>query len=186
MEAILRAFNAPINQEQAYALCFQTVRQLTGQSAPAGLTTKHLILNRDGTVRINSDPNGESHVHPSSCGQLTSVSDRNASEKDFLVSLGRLLYSALDYGLSETVERVLDPELELFIVKLTTHEDEGSCDEGIENDEDESAPPLQQPLTRTSVLQVSQTSILMSHSFPDLCLFPSTDLQRSPAAQNSA
>jgi hypothetical protein len=59
VEAILRAFNAPINQEQAYALCFQTVRQLTGQSVPAGLTTKHLILNKDGTVRIHSDLKGE-------------------------------------------------------------------------------------------------------------------------------
>jgi spire-like protein len=86
---------------------------------------------------------------------MPDLSDGGASEKDFLISLGRLLYSALDYGLSETVERVLDPDLENFIVKLTTQEDEGSCDEGIENDEDESAPPLLQPLTRTSVLQVS-------------------------------
>lgn len=51
-------------------------------------------------------------------------------------------------------ERILEPELESFIEKLVTKEDEGSCDEGIENDEEDAAHPTEQPLTRESVLQV--------------------------------
>lgn len=153
VEAILRAFNAPINEEQCWALCFQTVRHLTSP-VPACLTPKDLVVGRDGTVRILSAPTGTSSSL--SRHSLTLLAAHDASEKDFLMSLGRLLYSALDYGLMESEERVLDPELEALIVKLTTKEDEGSCDEGIENDEDESAPPIQQPLTRSSVLQVSK------------------------------
>lgn len=94
------------------------------------------------------------------------------------------MYSALDYGLTESEERVLDPDLEALIVKLTTKEDEGSCDEGIENDEDESAPPIQQPLTRSSLLQVSQS---VSHSLSRMLTFAvPSDLLHPLTAEDTA
>lgn len=154
VEAILRAFNAPINEEQAWAICFQTLRHLTGPLPPQ-VTIKHLHLCRDGAVLVKPAPTGTLSpcvLRPSS--HLPLFTEHDASEKDFLTSLGRLLYDALDFGLSETEERVLDPHLEAFIVMLTTKEDEGSSDEGIENDEEDSASHIQLPLTRTSVLQV--------------------------------
>lgn len=152
VEAVLRAFNGPINEPQAWALCFQTVKHLS-HPFPSSLTTKDLILDRDGSVRLRSTATGESRPHSVPADRCST--DGHASEKEFLFSLGRLLYAALDFGLRETEERVLEPELESFIEKLVTKEDEGSCDEGIENDEEDSAHPTQQPLTRESVLQVS-------------------------------
>lgn len=98
---------------------------------------------------------------------------KGASEKVFLYLLGRVLYEALDYGLSESEERLLEPHLESFIVKLTTKEDdeEGSCDEGIENDseDDESSPSS----VRTNILTIEsvlQVSVLCFYCVPPLLM----------------
>lgn len=62
VEAVLEAFNGPINEEQAWAICFQTVKHLS-HPFPSCLTTKDLILDRDGSVRLRSTSTGESLSH---------------------------------------------------------------------------------------------------------------------------
>ena len=53
VEAICRAFNAPINEEQAWALFYQTTRHLPAR-LPRSFTTKDLLIARDGSVRLRA------------------------------------------------------------------------------------------------------------------------------------
>ena len=152
LEAILRAFNAPISEQQAWALSFQTSRCLPPGPLPRSLTSEDLVVTRDGSVRVLSPPTGQSPPQTSSSSHHALP---DTGSKDFWFSLGHLIYSALDFRIPKSKERVLDRHLVDFIDRLTTKEDEGSCDEGIENDEEDSSPATQQPVTRASVMQVS-------------------------------
>ena len=57
VEAILRAFNGPISEEQAWALCYQTVRYVC-RPLPASLSTRDLFIFSDGSVRIRNHASG--------------------------------------------------------------------------------------------------------------------------------
>ncbi len=58
LEEVLQSYEQPINEEQAWAVCFQCCREpgllIRGPSS--------IILHRDGTVRAHLDRGGE-HLH---------------------------------------------------------------------------------------------------------------------------
>ncbi|KAK7874016.1 hypothetical protein R5R35_013423 [Gryllus longicercus] len=138
---ILVSFNAPINEQHAWALCYQCAKCFRGCLQTSRQThqrcfcvseLEHLLLHRDG------------HVHPSSVfgsdAAGTHASRLPATcEAKVVVELGTVLYRALDFGLGEQDERHLSPDLERLI-ELMTSADEvperhpETDDEGIERD----------------------------------------------------
>src|SRR5256885_928205 len=120
LQAILSAFNNPISEEQAWALCHQLVKhivqelqletydlqndQLNQRNKLSTINSlEDVIILKDGNVRIRENRRPSS-AKPSS-----------TSTTKFLSSLGGILFKALDYGLSEQEEPILSPSLEKLI-----------------------------------------------------------------------
>ncbi|XP_026139144.1 protein spire homolog 1 isoform X2 [Carassius auratus] len=127
LDEILHLYKQPINEEQAWAVCYQCCRSLLEDSAGSGGAGDSIRIYKDGSVRFHSG----------------GVCDPSRSCTQVLESLGVLIYKALDYGLKENEERELSPPLEQLIDLMTnvTETESDSCaDEGYdatEEDEDE-------------------------------------------------
>ncbi|XP_069028128.1 protein spire homolog 1 isoform X5 [Embiotoca jacksoni] len=139
LEEILRLYSQPINEEQAWAVCYQCCRTLAkghrgrrSSAAAAGATSAapprkisgagDVRIQRDGTVRVE---------HQSCEGKYSPCTTTEVIE-----SLGIMIYKALDYGLKENEERELSPPLEQLI-DLMTNMAEACPDEGYEATEEE-------------------------------------------------
>lgn len=142
LEEVLKAYEQPINEEQAWAVCFQGCRGLRG--APGGRRrirdTADILLRRDGSVSARPEP-GDAEP-------TTMVVSPASSEAQMVQSLGFAIYRALDWGLDESEERELSPQLERLIDLMANSDcDDGGCgaaDEGYggpeEEEEAEGAP----------------------------------------------
>ncbi|KAM6374688.1 LOW QUALITY PROTEIN: protein spire homolog 1 [Alca torda] len=146
LEEILRLYNQPINEEQAWAVCYQCcgslrARARRGETPAARLgAAAHLRVWRDGAVTLEQ---GEPQRPP------PPASDKSGrihcTEMEVIESLGIIIYKALDYGLKDNEERELSPPLEQLIDHMTnTTETDGSrdegydaLDEGVEDDDDD-------------------------------------------------
>ncbi|XP_040288526.1 protein spire homolog 1 isoform X3 [Bufo bufo] len=143
LEEILDLYNQPINEEQAWAVCYQCCAAL-----PAGGTkikgASEIRIRRDGAVTVthSSGPDGSS--------------DARCTETEVIVSLGIIIYKALDYGLKDNEERELSPPLEQLIDNMTNvDEPDGSNDEGYDAlDEEEDACEKKTPAFRHSYKNV--------------------------------
>ncbi|XP_053570876.1 protein spire homolog 1 isoform X4 [Bombina bombina] len=119
---ILDLYNQPINEEQAWAVCYQCcgALQKRRESGSHGIKlsgASDIRIRRDGTVSISSGA-GE-------------PSNSRCTETEVIVSVGIIIYKALDYGLKENEERELNPPLEQLIDNMTNSaETDGSNDEG--------------------------------------------------------
>ncbi|XP_072114712.1 protein spire homolog 1-like isoform X5 [Mobula birostris] len=142
LEQILRLYNQPLNEEQAWAVCYQcccTLRRHRQPPADASNAQGHrfwgrlngasaVLLHRDGNISIRTDSDkGE----PSQC-----------TEPEVIESVGILVYKALDWGLKDNEERELSPPLEHLIDRMTNILDErlaaeGSLDEGYDAQDEE-------------------------------------------------
>ncbi|XP_027307877.3 protein spire homolog 1 isoform X2 [Anas platyrhynchos] len=146
LEEILRLYNQPINEEQAWAVCYQCCGWLRARArrreTPAGRpgAAAHLRVWRDGAVSMEQ---GEPRRPPHSAEDK---SDRlHCTEMEVIESLGIIIYKALDYGLKDNEERELSPPLEQLIDHMTNTtetdggRDEGydALDEGVEDDDDD-------------------------------------------------
>uniref|UniRef100_A0A8C4HGP4 Spire-type actin nucleation factor 1a n=1 Tax=Dicentrarchus labrax TaxID=13489 RepID=A0A8C4HGP4_DICLA len=138
LEEILKLYSQPINEEQAWAVCYQCCRTLAQKhrrksSKSAGASAvdyprriegpADVMMWRDGTVKLHFE---------GSTGKRT--------EPLVIDSLGVMIYKALDYGLKENEERELSPPLERLIDMMTNTEETESdpCpDEGYEATEEE-------------------------------------------------
>ncbi|GAB5579342.1 protein spire homolog 1 isoform X5 [Prionailurus iriomotensis] len=145
LEEILRLYNQPINEEQAWAVCYQCCGSL--RAADAGRRQpRHRVRSaaqirvwRDGAVTLAPGDAGEP---PPAAGKL---GYSHCTETEVIESLGIVIYKALDYGLKENEERELSPPLEQLIdhmantVEADGSNDEGyeAADEGLEDGEDE-------------------------------------------------
>uniref|UniRef100_A0A672MK04 Spire-type actin nucleation factor 1a n=1 Tax=Sinocyclocheilus grahami TaxID=75366 RepID=A0A672MK04_SINGR len=135
LEEILTLYSQPINEEQAWAVCYQCCRWLTqkqrrketGGSPPGRIAGPGDVrIRKDGTVKLYQQSSPDKHIPPS-----TSI--------EIIESLGIMIYKALDYGLKEHEERELSPPLEQLIDLMTNMADtETDCpDEGYEATEEE-------------------------------------------------
>ncbi|XP_063779497.1 protein spire homolog 1 isoform X2 [Pseudophryne corroboree] len=147
LEEILDLYNQPINEEQAWAVCYQCCASMrAGESGQrhriAGAS--EIRIRRDGAVSISQ-----------SCGPGGST-DSRCTETEVIVSLGIIIYKALDYGLKDNEERELSPPLERLIDNMTNvDETDGSNDEGYDAlDEDEDASEKEVPEFRHSYKNV--------------------------------
>ncbi|XP_013363449.1 PREDICTED: protein spire homolog 2 isoform X2 [Chinchilla lanigera] len=131
LEEVLKVYEQPINEEQAWAVCFQGCRGLRG--APGGRRirdTADILLRRDGSVGARREPDPTTMVVPLA-----------SSEAQMVQSLGFAIYRALDWGLDESEERELSPQLEQLIDLMANSDcDDGGCgaaDEGYGGPEEE-------------------------------------------------
>ncbi|CAN2389409.1 actin nucleation factor 2 [Pristimantis euphronides] len=138
LEEVLKSYEQPINEEQAWAVCYQCARGLAeGALAPRTRIRDpaSLLLHRDGTVTVVP----ESTPDPTGSVPLSSL-----TETQMVQCLGFTIYRALDWGLDESEERELSPQLEQLIDLMAASDSEGvMTDEGYEGteDEDEEGPP---------------------------------------------
>ncbi|KAM6277370.1 protein spire homolog 1 isoform 3-T3 [Spheniscus humboldti] len=146
LEEILRLYNQPINEEQAWAVCYQCcgslrARARRGETPAARLgAAAHLRVWRDGAVTLEQ---GEPHRPPPPAADKSG--SLHCTEMEVIESLGITIYKALDYGLKDNEERELSPPLEQLIDHMTnTTESDGSrdegydaLDEGVEDDNDD-------------------------------------------------
>ncbi|XP_074056973.1 protein spire homolog 1 isoform X2 [Macrotis lagotis] len=139
LEEILRLYNQPINEEQAWAVCYQCCGSLRAAAEeprrprrappPRPEAPAHIRVWRDGAVTLAPGP-GPAGEPPPSAGTF---GYSHCSETEVIESLGIIIYKALDYGLKENEERELSPPLEQLIDHMAnTVEADGSNDEGYE------------------------------------------------------
>ncbi|XP_033295354.1 protein spire homolog 1 isoform X3 [Orcinus orca] len=147
LEEILRLYNQPINEEQAWAVCYQCCGSL--RAADAGRrqprrrvrSAAQIRVWRDGAVTL-APAAGDAGEPDAAAGKLEYS---HCTETEVIESLGIIIYKALDYGLKENEERELSPPLEQLIDRMAnTVEADGSndegyeaADEGLEEEEDE-------------------------------------------------
>ncbi|XP_006987479.2 protein spire homolog 2 [Peromyscus maniculatus bairdii] len=132
LEEVLKVYEQPINEEQAWAVCFQGCRGLRGE--PGGVQrirdTADILLRRDGSVGARLEPEPATTVMPPA-----------SSEAQMVQSLGFAIYRALDWGLDESEERELSPQLERLIDLMANSDCEdsscGAADEGYGGPEEE-------------------------------------------------
>ncbi|XP_030249999.1 protein spire homolog 1 isoform X6 [Sparus aurata] len=149
LEEILRLYGQPINEEQAWAVCYQCCRTLakghrgrrsssaaSSSSAAAGASPAAAPrkISGPGDVRIQRD--GSVRVEQQACEGKYSP----CTTTEVIESLGIMIYKALDYGLKENEERELSPPLEELIDLMTNmaETERDACpDEGYEATEEE-------------------------------------------------
>ncbi|XP_077348537.1 protein spire homolog 1 isoform X2 [Lithobates pipiens] len=149
LEEILDLYNQPINEEQAWAVCYQccaALRAAPGDGKRRKITgATEIRIRRDGAVIVRERPGADG------------ASDSRSSETEVIVSLGIIIYKALDYGLKDNEERELSPPLERLIDNMTNiDETDGSTDEGYDalDEEDEDASEKEIPEFRHSYRNV--------------------------------
>ncbi|XP_072805423.1 protein spire homolog 1 isoform X2 [Vicugna pacos] len=135
LEEILRLYNQPINEEQAWAVCYQCCGSL--RAADAGRRQPRRRVRSAAQVRVWRDgavtlaPAAEDGGEPGPAAGKLGYS--HCTEAEVIESLGIVIYKALDYGLKENEERELSPPLEQLIDRMAnTVEPDGSNDEGYE------------------------------------------------------
>ncbi|XP_008430010.1 protein spire homolog 1 isoform X1 [Poecilia reticulata] len=146
LEEILRLYSQPINEEQAWAVCYQCCQTLAkthrGKGSPAGAAATGASstaaaprrISGPGDVRIQKD--GSVRMDQRGCEGKYSPS----TTTEVIESLGIMIYKALDFGLKENEERELSPPLEQLIDLMTNSaeaEKEACLDEGYEATEEE-------------------------------------------------
>ncbi|XP_073987980.1 spire type actin nucleation factor isoform X3 [Rhodnius prolixus] len=156
---ILAAFNAPLSEEHAWAVCYQCAKcfrngmKIHPDRCRGVDELDQVFIHKDG------------HVHPSTifAGGTTNTRDDSGnssknddeirvgpSEQEMVRGLGLVVYKMLDFGIDVEEERVLSPELERLIVNMTglggeVRQHNETDDEGIERDsgegEEDRVPP---------------------------------------------
>ncbi|KAK6318356.1 hypothetical protein J4Q44_G00116470 [Coregonus suidteri] len=145
LEEVLKSYEQPINEEQAWAVCYQCCSGLRVPH-PATVTSvvylvkdpSSILLLRDGTVSPQQEPcnNDDTDGPP-----LPPI-----AERQLVQSLGVAIYQALDWGLDDSEERELSPQLERLIERMVGGDHSlgadcsggnGTTDEGYSGQEEE-------------------------------------------------
>ncbi|XP_075968673.1 protein spire homolog 2 [Anarhichas minor] len=115
LEEVLKSYEQPINEEQAWAVCYQCCSGLRVPRPPTGTGSRvkdpsSILLQRDGTVSLQQEPrrNDDTDGPP----------PPPAAERQLVQSLGVAIYCALDWGLDDSEERELSPQLERLIERM--------------------------------------------------------------------
>ncbi|XP_036963166.1 protein spire homolog 2 [Acanthopagrus latus] len=143
LEEVLKSYEQPINEEQAWAVCYQCCSALRVPRPTAWRVClvkdpSSILLHRDGTVSLRPGPLGNDDTDEPPTSPTT--------ERQLVQSLGVAIYRALDWGLDESEERELSPQLERLIERMAGGEQggennstagNGTTDEGYSGQEEE-------------------------------------------------
>ncbi|KAM3858330.1 protein spire homolog 1 [Diretmus argenteus] len=177
LEEILTLYSQPINEEQAWAVCYQCCRTLArkhrrrlSKSAGASAVDHARRIEGPGDVRIRRDGTVKLHY------QDTADKYRSAHMSlEVIDSLGIMIYKALDYGLKENEERELSQPLEHLIDMMTNtaEADSDPCpDEGYEaTEEEDEGEGDEDPVSATTTSTVSSI-----RSYRDIIMLCSSHL----------
>uniref|UniRef100_A0A3B4TFN2 Spire-type actin nucleation factor 2 n=1 Tax=Seriola dumerili TaxID=41447 RepID=A0A3B4TFN2_SERDU len=128
LEEVLKSYEQPINEEQAWAVCYQCCSGLRVPRPPAGRVSQvkdpsSILLHKDGTVSLQQEPqdNDDADGTPP-----PPSAERQA--RQLVQSLGVAIYQALDWGLDDSEERELSPQLERLIERMAGGEQSGEGD----------------------------------------------------------
>ncbi|NWS44469.1 SPIR1 protein, partial [Probosciger aterrimus] len=115
---ILRCFEHPLSEEQAWAVCFQCcckMKQLAQGPCPP---LHSVFINGPESIFIHADGTASFMVYHES-----DVSSIQQSEDKLLEYLGMMIYEALDWGISDQVERELSDPLEKLLCLMLKLDD---------------------------------------------------------------
>nr|XP_046251200.1 protein spire homolog 2 [Scatophagus argus] len=140
LEEVLKSYEQPINEEQAWAVCYQCCSGLRVPRPPTARVSRvkdpsSILLHRDGTVSLQHEPR---HNDDGDEPRLP-----RAAERQLVQSLGVAIYRALDWGLDDSEERELSPQLERLIERMAGGDQggeaarNGTTDEGYSGQEEE-------------------------------------------------
>ncbi|NXS75431.1 SPIR1 protein, partial [Pandion haliaetus] len=120
---ILRCFEHPISEEQAWAVCFQCCHKMK-QSAQGLCPPLHSVFVKGpGSIFIHADGTASFKVYHKS-GKSIDVGSVQQSEDKLLEYLGMVIYEALDWGIDSQVERELSDPLEKLLCLMLKLDDE--------------------------------------------------------------
>uniref|UniRef100_A0A3B4ZWW5 Spire type actin nucleation factor 2 n=1 Tax=Stegastes partitus TaxID=144197 RepID=A0A3B4ZWW5_9TELE len=139
LEEVLKSYEQPINEEQAWAVCYQCCSGLRLPRPPAPRVRRvkepsSILLHRDGTVSLRPEPQHDGR---------TAVPSNFPPNTTLVQSLGVAIYRALDWGLDDSEERELGPQLERLIERMAGGDQSdggaanGATDEGYSGQEEE-------------------------------------------------
>uniref|UniRef100_A0A8C4XFV7 Spire-type actin nucleation factor 2 n=1 Tax=Erpetoichthys calabaricus TaxID=27687 RepID=A0A8C4XFV7_ERPCA len=160
LEEVLKSYEQPINEEQAWAVCYQSCRGLSqllpGVKQVGFMRVKDpgsILLHKDGTVSLLEEIPALL-IHVSFFFQTVQ-------------SLGFAIYRALDWGLDENEERELSPQLEQLIDLMANGDSEaassGTADEGYSGQEEEEEPEMTPRAVRSFLQVMSVCSARLSN-----------------------
>ncbi|NXX96654.1 SPIR2 protein, partial [Centropus bengalensis] len=120
---ILRCFEHPITEEQAWAVCFQCCRKMEQLAQGLCPPLHSIFIKGPGSVFIHADGTASFKVFYKS-GKIKDVGNIQQSEDKLLEHLGVVVYEALDWGIDSQVERELSGPLERLLCFMLKLDDE--------------------------------------------------------------
>ncbi|KFQ05103.1 Protein spire 1, partial [Haliaeetus albicilla] len=120
---ILRCFEHPISEEQAWAVCFQCCRKMEQLAQGLCSPLHSVFIKGPGSIFIHADGTGSFKVYHKS-GKSIDVGSVQQSEDKLLEYLGMVIYEALDWGIDSQVERELSDPLEKLLCLMLKLDDE--------------------------------------------------------------
>ncbi|NXT36567.1 SPIR2 protein, partial [Pelecanoides urinatrix] len=122
---ILRCFEHPISEEQAWAVCFQCCRKMEQLAQGLCPPLHSVFLKGPGSIFIHADGTASFKVYHKSGKSMDSyVGSIQQSEDKLLEYLGVVIYEALDWGIDSQVERELSEPLEKLLCLMLKLDDE--------------------------------------------------------------
>ncbi|XP_071900537.1 protein spire homolog 1 isoform X2 [Anas platyrhynchos] len=116
---VLRCFEHPISEEQAWALCFQCCCKMKQLAQGLSPSLHSVFIKGPGSIFIHADGTASFRVyHKSDVGSI------QQSEDKLLEYLGVVIYEALDWGIDSQVERELSEPLEKLLCLMLKLDDE--------------------------------------------------------------
>ncbi|KAM6382719.1 protein spire homolog 2-like isoform 2-T2 [Alca torda] len=116
---ILRCFEHPISEEQAWAVCFQCCRKMEQLAMGLYPPLHSVFIKGPGSIFIHADGTASFKVyHKSDVGSIQQSVDK------LLEFLGVVIYEALDWGIDSQVERELSDPLEKLLCLMLKLDDE--------------------------------------------------------------
>ncbi|KAM6310129.1 LOW QUALITY PROTEIN: protein spire homolog 1-like [Aegotheles albertisi] len=118
---ILKCFEHPISEEQAWALCFQCCCKIEQLAQGLCLPLHSVFIRGLGSIFIHSDGTASFEVyHESDADSI------QQSEDKLLECLGMVIFEALDWGIDSQAERELSDPLEKLLCLMLKLDDEAT------------------------------------------------------------
>ncbi|NWV78895.1 SPIR1 protein, partial [Dasyornis broadbenti] len=120
---LLRCFEHPISEEQAWAICFQCCRKIEQLAQGLCPPLHSVFIKGSGSIFIHADGTASFKVYHKS-GKSIDGGSVQQSEDKLLEYLGVVIYEALDWGINSQVERELSDPLEKLLCLMLKLDDE--------------------------------------------------------------